>query len=186
MKKQTFYPTIWSPMPLHFNLMMDRDHNGRRIKELILKNEMASELGVSEMELSILKFAAIDKLGNEHHILGFPEQTAVSIKGLSTGHFLRSSQVVKLQRGNYTKLRFYLGKYNKFTYSDGLVEDAYSFDIMDFSIENGLSIEANEATEIKLWFDFAPYKFSSHLKGLLDLFKGNQKPRPRLANGLGN
>ena len=186
MKKQTFYPTIWSPMPLNFDLMAQRDKNGRRIKEMILKNEMAAELGVSEMELSILKFAAIDKLGNEHHILDFPGQTAVSIKGLSTGHFLRSSQVVKLQPGNYSKLRFYLGNENKFRYSDGLVEDAFSFEILDFEIENGLSIEANEATEIKLWFDFAPYKFSTYFKGILDFFKGNQKPRPRLANGLGN
>lgn len=186
MKKQTFYPTIWSPMPFSIDLMAQRDASGKRIKELILKNEMVAELGVSEMELSITKFAAVDADGKEYDILNFPGQNDLNIKGMASGHFLRSGSVLNLKSGTYTKLRFYLGQQNEFSYSDGLVEEVFSYDCLDFTIENGLTLEGNEPAEVKLWFDFAPYKLSSYFKGFRDLFKGSQKPRPRLANGFGN
>lgn len=173
-------------MSFNFDLMAERDASGRRIKEVILKNEMVDELGVSEMELNITKFVAVDTDGSEHHILDFPGQNAVKVKGMASGHFLRSSKVLNLKPGTYTKLRFYIGNENKFAYSDGLVEDVFSYDHLDFTIKNGLNIEGDEAAEVKLWFDFAPYKWSRYFKGLTDFFKVNQKPRPRLVRGFGN
>ncbi|WP_343487467.1 hypothetical protein [Allomuricauda sp. d1] len=187
MKKTRFYPTVWQAMTFPSGVVGQWDNSGRRIKEMILKNDMATELGISEMELNLIKITAFDEAGNEHHILDFPGQNPLPIRGWASGHFLRSRSVVNLPEGSYATLRFYLGgKNNRFTYSDGVTEAANEFDHLDFTIENGLTVEGNEAAEVKLWFDFAPYKLSKRFKGLTDLFKGTQKPRPRLANSFGN
>ncbi|NKI30657.1 hypothetical protein [Croceivirga thetidis] len=183
MKKQTFYPTIWSPMPFNFGFLAQGDINGRRIKEVILNNQMVAELGVSEMELNINRFAAFDIHGNEHHILDFPGQSALKIQGMASGNFLRSRKSVNLNSGTYTTFRFYLNKENKFTYNDGLVEDVFSYDHLDFTIENNLIIDGSQPLELKFWFDFAPFKLSSYFKSITDLFRKEGNQRPRLARG---
>ena len=187
MEKNRIYPNKWQTVPFSFDLLNQMENKDRAVQELILKNEAATELHVSDMMLNITKFSAFDAEGTEHIVADFPGQNAVTLKGMSSGQFLRSKNVVLLPEGNYTTLRFYLaGEGSQFTYWDGVQESADHFGSLDFSIENGLQIEGNGAPEVKLWFDFVPYKWSSHFKPFLDLFKGNKNPRPRLANSFGN
>ncbi|MFD2100778.1 hypothetical protein [Flagellimonas iocasae] len=187
MEKKKIYPNMWQTVPFSFDLLNQIENKEKAVQELILKNEAATELNVSDMVLSITKFSAFDVEGNEHIVANFPGQTAVTLKGISSGQFLRSKDVVSLPEGKYSTLRFYLAKQgNQFKYWDGVQESADHFGSLDFTIENGLQIEGNEAPEVKLWFDFVPYQWSSHFKPFLDLFKGNKNPRPRLANSFGN
>lgn len=187
MEKKRIYPNMWQTFPFSFDLLNQMENQGKPVKELILKNEAATELHVSKMMLSITKFSAIDAEGNEHIVTNFPGQSAVTLNGISSGQFLRSKNVVSLPEGKYTALRFYLAKGgSQFRYWDGVQESADHFGSLDFAIENGLQIAGNEAPEVKLWFDFVPFKWSSHFKPFLDLFKGNRSPRPRLANSFGN
>ncbi|KAB5490135.1 MULTISPECIES: hypothetical protein [Flagellimonas] len=187
MKKTNFYPTIWSTVPFAPNAIGDWYAEERAVKELILKNEAATSLKVSEMLLNITKFSAIDEHGKEHFIVDFPGQNPVSLKGIPSGTFLRSKSVLTLPEGKYTKLRFYLAGWgNQFVYQDGVEESANAFERLDFTIEDGFQMEGGEATEVKLWFDFAPFEWKRHFKPLTDLFIRSKSPRPRLANSFGN
>jgi len=187
MKKMNFYPTIWSTAPYAPNVMAEWYGPQGKGKELILKNEAAESLKVSEMSLNITKFAAIDEQGNEHFIMDFPGQNPVSIKGIASGSFLRSKNVLSLPNGNYVSFRFYLAGWgNQFIYQDGVEESANRFDRLDFNIENGFQVEGDQALEVKLWFDFAPYQWKRHFKPLTDLFNRSKSERPRLANSFGN
>lgn len=184
MKKTRFYPTVWQVMVDPSGAVGQWDNQGRRIKELTLKNNAVTELGISEMQINLNKVSAFDLAGKEHHILDFPGQNSLPLKGLATGHFLKSKSVIGLPEGSYSKLRFYLGgSNNMFIYDDGSEESANEVRYLDFNIENGLTVEGNEAPEVKLWFDFAPFKLSSYFKGLTDMFKKRQNTqKPRLAN----
>lgn len=187
MEKKRIYPNKWQSVPFSFDLLHQMENREKPVKELILKSEAATELHVSDMMLNITKFSAFDAEGKEHIVADFPGQNAVTLKGISSGQFLRSKHVVSLPEGTYTTLRFYLAKEgNQFRYWDGVQESVNHFDNLDFTIENGLQIEGNETPEVKLWFDFVPYKWSRHFKPFLDLFKGNKSPRPRLANSFWN
>ena len=181
MEKTRFYLPIWTVPPLSSNIMSIWYNGERAVKELILKNSITNELGVSEMNLNIKKFAAIDKEGNEHHILDFQGQNSVAIKGIGSGHFyfLRSDRMVPLRPGTYETLRLYVGKRNnKFIYSDGVVGKANDFDYLDFRIEKPLVIGKNDKDVIKLWFDLAPYQFSRHFRPLTDWLKRKKEQLP--------
>ena len=187
MKKKIFYPTIWSPAPYTPNVMADWYGSETKEAELILKNEAAKSLDVSEMALNITKFSAFDEQGNEHFIVDFPGQNPVSIKGIASGNFIRSKSVLSLPKGEYTALRFYIAGWgNQFIYQDGVTESANTFERLDFQIEDGFTVETNNPPEVKLWFDFAPYQWKRHIKPLTDLFIGSKSQKPRLANTFGN
>lgn len=187
MKKTTFYPTIWSTVPYTPNIMAFWDHSTQKGAELILKNEAALSLKVSEMILNITKFSAIDEQGNEHFIIDFPGQNPVTLKGIPSGSFLRSRGVVSLPEGNYTKLRFYVAAWgNRFTYQDGVEESANQLQHIDFTIKGGFHVAEGNAPEVKLWFDFAPLQWKRHFKPLTDLFMRSKSQQPRLANSFGS
>lgn len=187
MKKMSFYPTLWSTAPYTPNVMADWYASPEKGAELILKNEAAEALKVSEMSLNIIKFSALDEHGNEHFIIDFPGQNPVSLKGIPSGSFLRSKSVLSLSEGNYTTLRFYLAGWgNQFIYQDGVEESANQFERLDFVVENGFQAKGGEALEVKLWFDFAPFQWKRHFKPLTDLFIRSKNARPRLANSFGN
>jgi len=155
--------------------------------ELILRNETATSLNISEMSLNITKFSALDEQGNEHFIIDFPGQNPVTLKGIASGNFIRSKSVLSLPEGKYSALRFYMAGWgNEFIYQDGVSESANSFNRLDFVIENGFAIYGENAPEIKLWFDFAPYQWKRHFKPFTDLFMGSKSQKPRLANSFGN
>ncbi len=187
MKTTQFYPTIWST-PLYIPSVMEGWYGSNTKEvELILKNEAATTLNVSEMSLNITKFSAIDEQCNEYFIMDFPGQNPVSLKGIASGNFLRSKSVLSLPKGKYIALRFYMAGWgNQFTYHDGVTESANSFQRLDFQIEGGFTVEDGHAPEVKLWFDFVPYQWKRHFKPLSDLFKGSKSQKPRLANSFGN
>ena len=187
MKKTNFYPTIWSTAPYTPTIMEDWYGAPSKQSELILKNEAATSLKVSEMILNMTKFAAIDEHGNEHFIMDFPGQNQLSLKGIPSGSFLRSKSVLTLPEGNYVKFRFYLAGWgNQFIYQDGVEESANTFNRLDFDIEDGFKVVGDESPEVKLWFDFAPFQWKRHFKPLTDLFIRSKSPQPRLANSIGN
>ncbi|WP_108246331.1 hypothetical protein [Muricauda brasiliensis] len=187
MKKNMFYPTIWSTAPYTPNVLADWYGSENKGAELILSNEAATAYHVSEMTLNITRFSAIDEQGKEHFIIDFPGQNPVTFKGIASGNFIRSKSVLSLPKGKYTAFRFYMAQWgNKFIYQDGMEESANTFNRLDFNIEDGFVVEENNAPEVKLWFDFAPYQWKRHFKPLTDLFIGSKSQKPRLANSFGN
>nr|WP_321414562.1 hypothetical protein [uncultured Allomuricauda sp.] len=187
MKKNMFYPTIWSTAPYATSVLADWYGSESKGAELILSNEAATAHHVSEMALNITKFSAMDEQGKEHFIIDFPGQNPVPLKGIASGNFIRSKSVLSLPEGTYTALRFYMAEWgNQFVYQDGVTESANSFNRLDFRIEGGFKVEKNKVPEVKLWFDFAPYQWKRHFKPLTDLFMGSKSQRPRLANSFGH
>lgn len=183
MKETKFYPTIWQTIPYSFDNLGRWDAEGRQIKDLTLHNKLATEFGVSEMSLTLLKFTAFDKQGIEHLITEFSPQIDVDLKGLHTGLFIRSRRVLDLPKGTYTSLRFYVEETgNSFTYSDRSSEPISGVDYLDFEMENDLEISDGEASEIIMRFDFEPYTFSSSFKPLLQLFKRTRSFTGNLVN----
>ncbi len=187
MKEIRFYPTIWQTIPFSFDMVNQWDAEGRRIKDLVLQNNHASEKGVSEMELHITRLSAFDKKGKEHFIAGFPKNAMLNLKGLHTGLFLRSKSVLELNPGAYTAFRFYLNTTgNSFSYGDRSTEPIYNFDYPDFEIKNGLTIQGDEAREVILRFDFEPFTLASYFKPILELFKKSKSFTAKMAHSLGN
>lgn len=187
MKKTKFYPTIWQSIPYSFDVVDQWDAEGRRIKDLILKNSFAKEKEVSEMLLNINKLSVFGKNGTEQVITEFPQQALLNLKGLHTGHFIKSKSVLELNPGEYTAFRFYLEKTgNRFSYSDRSTEPMYRFDHLDFEIENELHIKGDEAREVILRFEFEPYTFASYFKPIQKLFKKSRSITTKLANSSGN
>ena len=171
MSKTNYYPTVWQSVPFSFELY-NWDTHGRCIKDLVLKNEVATARRVSKMQLNISRFSAFDRAGKEHFIADFPGQDSLSIKGIHAGDFLRSKGVLLLAPGFYTVLRFYLSRAgNTFTYSDRVEEPADGFEYLDFEIENGLAIEGDASPEAILRFDFVPFTASKFNSAIKNLFK---------------
>lgn len=174
MKRLTFYPSMW-PVPYKLDGASDFFQNGGRVQELILNSSSSVAVEVSEMNLNITKFSAIDDKGQEHLMMEFSSQNSVNFKGLSTGFSIRSTSVASLKKGTYTTLRYYLNNMdNSFIKSNGEVVTANNIEFLDFEIKNGLIINGVESLEVKLWFDFAPFKLSSYFKTLTDWFKSEK------------
>lgn len=187
MKTTNVYPTIWATPYYTPSVMAGWYERSTQVAELILKNDVVNDLKVSEMNLNITRFSAIDEQGKEHFILDFPGQNPVNLKGVASGNFIHSKSVLSLPEGSYRALRFYLADWgNQFIYEDGMEESANAFNRLDFHIENGFVVENGNNPEVKLWFDFAPYQWKRHFKPLTDLFMGSKSQRPRLANSFGN
>ncbi len=187
MTKTKFYPSIWQTIPYSFDVIDQWDVEGKRTKDLVLKNNIASKQGVSEMTLNIIKLSAIGKDGKEHFIEDFPIRAKLTIKGIHTGHFLRSKSAIQLNPGEYTSFRFYLDKTdNSFVYTDRSSEPVYRFDHLDFEIEDGLEVQGDEAREVILRFDFEPYALTGILKSIQQLFKKSKWFTTKLVHSFGN
>ncbi len=185
MKETKFYPTIWQTVPYSLYNMGQLDAEGRQIKDLTLNNKLASEFGVSEMNLTLIKFTAFDKDGVEHFITDFSSQSVVNLKGLHTGLFIKSKRVLDLPKGTYSSLRFYIEETgNSFTYSDRSSEPISGVNYLDFEIEDGLEICDGEASEIILRFDFEPYTLASYFKPVSTLFKKSKSFTTNLVQSL--
>lgn len=182
MRKTKFYQNAWFPTPfaIYPNFYFGSDEN---TKELILRSTLCEELGVSSLELDIIKFTAIDELENEHYISDFKAQNSVSIKGMAQAHYLKSTSILLLPKGVYTKLRFYLGKdTNKFVYSNGDIEIVNDIEFLDFKIENKFKVDGKNDIEIKLWFDLVPLKFFKQFKFVSHLFYKLKGSKNKLVN----
>jgi hypothetical protein len=183
MKETKFYPTIWQTIPYSLDNIGNWDAEGRQIKDLTLNSKLASEFGVSEMNLNLIKFTAFDNEGVEHFITDFPPHTIVNLKGLHTGLFVKSKRVLDLPKGTYSSFRFHIEELgNRFTYSDRSSEPISGVSYLDFKIEDGLEISDGEASEIILRFDFEPYTLASYFKPFLQLFKKTKSFTTNLVN----
>jgi hypothetical protein len=182
MKKMSFYPKTWQVVPL----LSDRyqlDSDGKCIKDLILRSSFATDMNVSEMELNITKFSVLDTKGQEHFIADFPGQAAIPVKGLHTGLFLKSKNVLGLAPGSYGAFRFYLAKFgSRITYNDRFKEGVDGIKYLDFEIVNGLTIVGGESPEAILRFDFVPYKTMGFFKYVMQVFKGHGLLSGKLAH----
>ncbi|WP_445957007.1 hypothetical protein [Yeosuana sp.] len=186
MKKEKFYANIWQVYPLSLD-MYRFDSKGRYIKDLVLNNNYATKMNVSEMNLSIINLSAFDLDGNEHFVTDFKGKNLLKIKGLFGGDFLKSTSVLKLGLGTYNTLRFYLGKQgNSFVYSDRREEIVTEFEFLDFNIENGLNIKGNESPEVILRFDFTPYERINYFKVIAQLFEKSRNFTGKLVDNLGH
>ncbi len=184
MKKEKFYGNNWQVYPLSFD-MYQYDSKGRYIKDLILNNNYATKMNISEMNLTIIKLSAFDLDGNEHFVTDFKGNNLIKIKGLFGGDFLRSTSVLKLGSGTYNILRFYLGKKgNSFVYSDRSEELVSDFNFLDFNIENGLNIKGNESPEVLLRFDFTPYERINYFKLAFQFFEKSRNFTGKFVDGL--
>lgn len=171
MKQLTFYSSMW-PVPYKLDGASNFAHTDERIKELILNSSSNVSQEVSEMHLNINKFSAIDEKGHEHHIIDFSAKNSMQFKSMASGHYIKSTHLLSLEPGNYTTLRYYLSNEdNCLIKSNGEKLNANNIEFLDFEIKNGLEITQNEASTVKLLFDFAPFKFSRHFKPLTDWFK---------------
>ena len=182
MKKMNFYPRTWQVVPL----LSDRyqlDSDGKCIKDLVLRNSYATDMKVSEMELNITRFSAMDTKGQEHFIADFPGQAAIPVKGMHTGLFLKSKSVLGLAPGSYSAFRFYLAKSgSRIIYSDRFQEGADGIKYLDFEIVNGLTIVGEESPEAILRFDFVPYRTMGLFKSIAQVFKGQGVLAGKLAH----
>ncbi len=186
MEKTRFYPPIWATAPFTYDVVRQWYVHDKSVKELVLKNAFLESYEVSELDLNITKLAVIDTDGNEQPIIDFPGQNSVKIKGMSSGHFLKSSDIVSWKPGTYSILRVYFDKENmEFIQGDGTVKTVSRFDYFDFTLEKELTLTKSEETEIKLWFDLAPKRGNNLFRLFNDWIKRKKELLPRLASDLG-
>jgi hypothetical protein len=154
-------------------------------KDLLLKNDMVNEKGVSEMLLNITHFAAIDQDGKEHPIKDLDNSKGVNLKGTHTGLFLKTNSAVDLKPGRYNALRFHLGNMgNTITLKDRSERKLSGYRYLDFEIQNGLEINGEDQKPLILRFDFEPFTVVSFFKPLTDLFRRQKRSVGKLVNSL--
>jgi hypothetical protein len=186
MNKARFYPSIWTTIPYSSQFWSDWYSSPKAAPEVILSNAILDRQSVSEMEVSLLKIAAIDLEGREHALIEFNELEPVRIKGLVSGDFLKLSNTIPIQMGTYTCLRFYMGNgANRFVYSNGEIDTTNPLSHLDFKIQDNLEVRTSQQDELKLWFQLAPYTFGSYVRPFSNLFKKVKEQLPRLAGCIG-
>ena len=187
MNKTIYYPTMWHTNPFSMNMTEFWDINVSQAKDLVLTNNRATALGVSEMILNISKFSAFDENGKEHLLKDFPNRAELNPKGMHTEFFIKIKSMLNLEEGTYSTFRFYLAESgNTFVYSDRSSETIAHKDYLDFEIKDGLRIKGDEDRQVVMRFNFEPYTLASYFRPILKLFK---RPRPftgKLAGSLGN
>lgn len=183
MKNTKVYPTIWQSIPFSLDMMDQWDDKGNRIEDLVLSNNMALEKGVSEMILNVSKLSVLDDKGKEYFISKFKGNEALNLKGVHTGLFIKTREVLELKPGKYKSFRFYLGgSENSFIYKDRSKKEIYGFSFLDFEIQNGLFLNGTESKQVILRFDLKPYSLSSYFKSLINLFRRPENIKQKWAN----
>ena len=185
MKTITFYPTIFHTNPYAYKMSDIWELSEYNAKDLLLKNDMANDKGVSEMILNISHFAAIDESGKEHAVRDFDNMSCVNLKGIHTGLFLKTQSAVDLPPGRYTTLRFYLGSTGNTIFLKDRTEKKLSgYRYLDFKVRRGLEITGEDQKPLILRFDFQPYTFASFFKPVTDLFRRQKRSVGKLVNSL--
>ncbi|MFC4096080.1 hypothetical protein [Euzebyella saccharophila] len=186
MKNSPFYANYIVSQPFTTS-SFQIDGEGRKVVDLVLSNEFATDMQVSQMDLSILKLSAFDEVGKEHTITNFLHGTHVTLHSLSQGQSLRSRSLVSLRCGVYSKLRFYIKDADSFfTYSDASKETPAGFGYLDFEINNGLTITGAVSPIAVLRFDFVPFKSNTFVPRLANVLRSPKKLSGRLAGSFGH
>ena len=183
MNKLTYYPTMFHTNPFTYNMIELWDRSGNDAKELVLNNSKAKEIGVTKMMLNVTKFSAFDRYGNEHIQADIQKQLELNSKGIDTEFFINIECMLKLPKGTYTSLRFYLAKTgNSFKFNNGRKEDIAHLDYLDFEIWDGLKLENNEEFPIRMRFDFEPFSLKKYIFSLKNIFTGSKPQEGKLIN----
>ncbi len=183
MTKMRYYPTMFHTNPFSFNTIELWDRPGIDIKDVILKNNRASEIGVSKMTLNVIKFSVLDKNGNEYFQNDFPARVEFSSKGIDTEFFVKINNTLILDKGTYTSFRFYLyNTGNQVVYIDRRKEVICNLEYLDFEISHGLVIEGNEEHKVRMRFDFHPFSLLSYLRSMKGVFKKSEPQVGKLVN----
>lgn len=183
MKTITYYPTIFHTNPFAYKMSDIWELSEYNTKDLLLKNKMATDKGVSEMILNITRFTAVDEKGEEHQIKDFDDSGRVNLKGTHTGLFLKTNGSVDLKPGRYTKLRFHLGTSgNTLILKDRSEQKLSGRRYLDFEIRKGMVIEGETQKPIILRFDFEPYTLASVFNPVWKLFKRQKRTVGKLVN----
>ncbi len=118
-------------------------------------------------------------------LIEFSELEPGRIKGLVSGDFLKLSNMIPMQMGTYTYLRFYIGNgANRFVYSNGEIDTTNPLSHLDFKIQDNLEVRTSQQVELKLWFQLAPYTFWSYVRPFSNWFKKVKEQLPRLAGSM--
>lgn len=180
-----FYPNIWMTIPYSSQVWNDWYGSQKPAPEVILSNAILDRQSVSEMEVPLIKIAAIDLKGREHVLTEFNEVKPIRIKGLVSGDFLKLSNMIPMQIGIYTGLRFYMGNgINSFVCSNGETDTTNELSYLDFGIQDTLKVSKSQHIELKLWFKLAPYTFGSYVRPFTNWFKKVKEQLPRLAGSM--
>lgn len=132
-----------------------------RVKDLVLRSEVADVMGVAEMTLNVSRMSAIAEDGSEQFVSDFEGQKGLSLYGIASGKNIRTKSIVKLAAGRYSKLRFYISEGSIFKLKNREERSTYAFEYLDFEFEGGLEIKENEAPEFVLRFNFVPFESRS-------------------------
>jgi len=172
----TFYPTMFHTNPFSFNRIELWDQAGSDAKELFLRNSQAKEIGISKIELNVVKFSVLDKNGKEYNQSDFAKRVELNSKGIDTEFFINIISTLKLGKGTYTTIRFYASPSgNLLIYKNGRKEAMDHLDFLDFEITNDLLIEGTQELQVTMRFDFEPFSLKSFFRTLPGVLK---KPRP--------
>lgn len=188
MKNIKLYPTIWQTAPYSLYMVDALGGADRKpVKDLTLVNKEILEKGISEMNLNVSRFAAIEENGSEHLIPSFKKQT-LNLKGWHTGLYMRSKEGLKLSSGTYTALRFYIDNQgeNSMAYCDRRTAELNDLKYIDFEIEDKLHINTDETSEIILRFEFVPFTFSSYFNPIIEFFKKQIQSSTKLVRSFGS
>jgi len=145
------------------------DSQGRTIKDVALNNAEVDRLGIAQMTVNATSVAAISEDNSEHTILKYKDQYQLTLHGIATGRSTRTSRIMKLAPGTYTKLRFYIN--GKISYLSETKEERgiYGLEYVDFEFESPLEVKGNESPEFILRFNFIPFKSKSWFGNLKKL-----------------
>lgn len=186
MKNLNMYPTIWQSIPFSLDMMDQWDEKGKRIEDLILENEGLTQQRVTEMVLDVSKLSVLKDNGKEHFITKFTGNKALNLKGVHTGLFIKTKEVLELEPGNYVAFRFYIKAESSYVFFNTRTwREISGGAYIDFKIQNGLVLYGNESKQIILRFNFEPYTLSSYFKPLWNVFKSSKSIKHRLAHSLG-
>lgn len=147
------------------------DVSGRSIKDVALNSSEVNRLGISEMTLNVTSVAAVDENNIEHTILRYKQQSTLKLYGIATGKNKRTKRMVKLAPGTYGKLRFYVNGKISYLHETREARGIFGMEYIEFDFEKPITVEAGEAPELRLRFNFLPFKRKSWFRSL-------SKPKP--------
>lgn len=181
MSKITYYPTMFHTNPFTFNRFEFWDKTAGDATEILLNNTRVNEIGVSKMKLNVIEFSLFDEKGNEYFQQDIPSRVEFNSKGIDTEFFINIENTIKLGKGTYTSVRFYLSSTgNRFIYNDWRKEDIYQLEFLDFDICGGLHVKKSEELKVKMRFDFKPFSLKSYFRSLRSVFNGSKPQTGRL------
>lgn len=165
MKNTKFYPSVWQPIPFNFDWNTARQYEKEEILELQLFNNFINARDVASMDLNINTFALISSDGSEHKLKVFLKPIKLELRGLDSGLFIQTKDIIELPKGTFSAIKFYLEERgNSFRNSKRENIDVTGLDSLEFNIKNELKIDSTKEQRLVLKFDLKSYTFKSFFK----------------------